>query len=72
MVQTHSTSLWVSLAQQGGFSLTELANANYEKLLKEGNINWDVNYALVKKGKYFYPTVLSNSHYQVLLIHPPN
>ncbi len=62
----------VSLAQQGGFSLTELANANYEKLLKEGNINWDVNYALVKKGKYFYPTVLSNSHYQVLLIHPPN
>jgi hypothetical protein len=60
----------VSLDEQGGFSLTELANANYEKQLKEGSLDLEVNYALVKKGTYFYPSVLSNNEFQVLLIHP--
>jgi hypothetical protein len=60
----------LSIDQKGGFALATQANAHYEKQLKEGTLELDVNYALVKKGAYFYPTVLSNDRYQVLLINP--
>ena len=59
----------VSIEDKGGFALANRANMFYEKQLKEGTLHMDVNYALVKKGEYFYPTVLSNNEYQVLLIH---
>lgn len=60
----------VNIGDEGGFSLTQKANFNYEKKLREGIIDIPINYALVKKGKYKYPVVMSNSQYQVLLIHP--